>query len=539
MSTIGPKPDKIRCAVQPLLDAIAPECAINLLERMNNPSIPQRGWQDDFFEKKIRSALNIDVLEYSGAWCNDASASQKLNEILRFLFEKPNNSSLTEYIHSLISQGNHYIQDLHVLVKKHFSAEKELDYSESKALVAFMRLVNVQLAFNAMALLKEIKDVKALNLNQFPGLAERLEDKDIDNTLSLETALQHYIEQQTTFSVKDRILFRCAKAIQKAVALDLFRKKDNSAYLGGREFDKEFEQLFHIKKGLETYPASPLQIGKSIVYASGKIVKGTIFAPIVFIQKASLYINQLAALPFRLLRGVAQDIPLLGSVLGYTAETLNVAKNAVLPTIEASGLFWLVLLEFSRFTTTALPKERMIANPLNIAMVELSPWASWLYVASMATVAGVSLLSLAKSALTSFKENFSGKELVKIVVQENLRDYAAHVLTEENLFVHQKLVLNVPIVLPEELKVLLTTTEQQNIVAKIARGRLQLCQQYFADLHTAQIQVVCEQDQWIPVYVPSNAHRAQPQELANLAEELDNLNIGEEIEQRGVQRNPT
>lgn len=534
MLKTGPKKDEIRIAVQPLLDAIAPDCTINLLERRNNPNIPPRGWQDDFFEKKIRTALSLGLLEYSDVWEDGASPDKKLTQILVFLFDSPKGSSfessegpsLTKYVNLLLAQSANYIHELHLVVKKHFTSEKELDYSESKALVAFMRLANVQLAFNAMDLLEDLTDADGLNLAEFPGLLKWMGSSEKVDLSTLKAALKRYIQEQTTFSVKDRILFRCAKAIQSTVALDLFKKKDNASYLGGTRFDTEFQQLSAIKKGLETYPASSFQIGRSLFYASGRIIKGAFWAPVVLAQKTSHYINQVTALPFRLLKGVVQDIPLMGPVLGFAAEKLNSAKNIALPTMETMGLVWLVLLEFTRFTDETA-KEKMVPNMLNTAMVELSPWTFWIYGASMATIAGMSLLSLSKSALTSFKEKFSGKELVKIVVEENLRDYETNVLTEENLDTHQALVLNVPIVLPEELKVLLTTKEQEEIVTQIARGRLKLFQKRFEDFGAAQINIVSDQDRWLPVYLPLHAAHEEQQE-PNLVEQFEHLQLEED-----------
>ena len=145
----------------PYFDAIAPECRINLLE-VNSPAM---GWQNSFFENKIRQPLQLEVLALNGVWEDDVTPTQQLSDILFFLEHQHDNNSTSSLIDSVRELQKHalgYLREIHVNASHHLHDANTFDYSEHKAEIAFYRMVNIQLSFEAIKLLEQ-RSIEATN----------------------------------------------------------------------------------------------------------------------------------------------------------------------------------------------------------------------------------------------------------------------------------------------------------------------------------------------------------------------------------------
>lgn len=520
MSATGPKNDDILKVVEPLLDAIAPEHTINLLERHNNPQIPARGWQKDFFSKKIAMPLLIRSLDFADAWPETATPIEKLNVILAYLFEASSVHPLAEYLQNLHLHAAGYIEELHVNVKQHLDSPTELDYYRPKALVAFKRMVNIQLAFNIKDLLNQIDgfDSKDINVSlMLLKLAniESIEELDEEKFIHV---LDNYIQAQTVFALKDRILFRCHKVIEQGLSPAVFSQKDNSRFFFGRSLDNQVCEVEEINTGLHRYPASPLQTAKGFLKGGQQLLLNAFFRyPVVLAQKSVHYLKQVSAIPFRLVRATTQDLPFVGRLLGRVADDLNHLKNYAAPAVVGFGLLWLELLELQRMNDPSYNEGREF-NPLTTMMISLSPLliyfygaAGTFYGAAGIAMSGVSLSKLSASAFASFRHYFSdSKTLMQIVIEENLHDFNQKVLTAVNLAQGQFAVLSTPIVLPEEVKVLLSSSEQDEIALEIAKGRVALCREHF-EFNPLQCTALRMGKIWTPIYVPTTSVQSDQQ----------------------------
>lgn len=258
MSKYGP--ENVRTKVQPLLDAIAPECATNLLElsanaaaRAQDPSIkpiPAIGWQDGFFDKKIYEPLQLEVLSLNGAWEDEATDQQKVADILAYFKNQHTGvtSSLGETVDALFRHAKEYLNQIHVNARKHIDNPQDLDHFEAKALFAFFRMANMVLAYHAKALLAGFKETN------YPLLNEHLAKAGLD-TCSFQQRnhfmgiLDAFIDQNAAFTDQELRQLRYHKAKTQS------RYRDHRGYFGGSAFDgaksalENWQQLSYWQRG--------------------------------------------------------------------------------------------------------------------------------------------------------------------------------------------------------------------------------------------------------------------------------------------------
>ena len=249
MSVQGSQKDNIRASVQPLLDAIAAESPLNLLElkanikeRQEDPSISAIkpiGWQDSFFENKIRQPLDLDMLKYNGIWAEKATRAEQVVDILSFLQSQHEDttSDLKSYIRALLKQANDYVSHIHVIVTSHMDDSNNLDCFIVKAEAAFYRMVNIQLSYTAIALLEK------LEANEFEEFNYRLAQAalapcDMNDRAMLIGLLNTYIQEQAHFTARELLSLRYHKVKGQSTAHALFRQRDHSPYYGGKSLDK-------------------------------------------------------------------------------------------------------------------------------------------------------------------------------------------------------------------------------------------------------------------------------------------------------------
>jgi hypothetical protein len=519
MSLLGTK-QSIRLTVQPLLDAIAPECTTNKLECDNNPAIDPIGWQDAFFSKKIHEALNLNVMELNGAWEDDTPEEQKLTDIISYLKNGTASPSFLEYINSLLHHAPEYIQGIHTLVQSKFDDPKQLDCYEPKALIAFCRMVNIVLAYNALQLHPNVQIRKAL-----------------ENT----------IEQLSKFSVRERIMFRYHKAVETTLAFDAFRSEDNSELIGGKAYDSEYERTLFALKNLSLHPVSPVQATHGFLQGSLGIIKDAFLFPVVKMQQFSRFVNQVTAFPLRAIKATTQDIPVIGKVVGFTAEGLNTVKDLALPAAEVGALSWMSMLECCKML--GLTPEAVDPNTLLSFMDSASPYLTY-GLGAYGIVAGICCTAKiayvgASSLGATYRGITSGKDLMQAIIDENQAIFREHILTEENIAEKGWRVLNTPIIVPEDLKVILSEADQNEIIRQVSWGRLDIVRDLFPDLQESSISVVRDRAQGIarPVYLPLQQAYHQPvpeveaQMLADLR--LDDENALAQLAQSSSGRRTT
>ena len=214
MSNHGPQnADRIRIAVKPLLDSIAPEYIFNQLAVLENraarladpdtPLLAEEGWQCNFYDKKIRTALQLDVLDYN-AW-DEETHLDRAKDLFCFLFDtQATSKGLLDWVQDGIKKNAlDYIRDIKAQATTKLGADWELNYSEPKAVAAFERMINVQIAFNFLEKIDSLKDHERDALLIF--IRGKMPVQDFND---LKRNIQSYIETQTRFSVYERIMFR-------------------------------------------------------------------------------------------------------------------------------------------------------------------------------------------------------------------------------------------------------------------------------------------------------------------------------------------
>lgn len=502
MSLLGPQQNSLRLIVQSMLDAIAPDCTINTLERANNPQILPEGWQDNFFDKKIREPLNLDVLELNSAWEDDTPAAQKIADILSYTENGTASESFLESINELLGHASGYIRGIHQLVQSKFDDPRQLDCYEPKAFVAFCRMVKIVLAYNAVQLLASV------NQNELPMDKEQIRQ-----------TLEQAITQLSTFAVQERIMFRYRKATSTALSFAAFKDGESNDY----------EQTLFALKNLSLYPASPTQAVHGWWQGSLGIINGALKYPFIKMKQLGRFVNQATALPFRALKATTQDIPVVGPVIGHTAEMMNTIKDHVIPLAGVGALSWMTMLELGQMI--GLTPELIDPNMLTSFMVSSSPYLTAALEVYVLAAAGVCTAKIAYVTTQGVKATargiYQGKDLVQAIIDENNEIFNTQILTDENLANQGLSILNTPIIVPEDLKAILSQTEQEEIIARVIRDRLALCQLHFGDLHIGRIHVVREKDIARPVYLPSQGPRQQPAQ-EQLAEMLADLRLDED-----------
>ncbi|MBI2791496.1 MAG: hypothetical protein HYX61_06025 [Gammaproteobacteria bacterium] len=493
MSLLGPQHNNLRLTVQSLLDAIAPDCVINTLERANNPQIQPEGWQDSFFDKKIREPLNLDVLELNSAWEDDTPPAYKLADILSYMENGTASKSFLESIAELLKHAPGYIQGIHQLVQSKFDDPKQLDCYEPKALVAFNRMVKVVLAFNALQLLA------TLNQEDLPQSKDQIQQ-----------TLHNAIVTLSAFSALERMMFRYHKAARTTLSLDAFKNAESSDY----------EQTLFVLKNLSMYPVSTTQAMQGWWQGSFGIIKGAIQYPFAKVKQLGRFMNQATAFPFRMLKATTQDIPVVGSLVGRAAETLNTIKDTALPFVGAGALSWLAMLELCRLC--GLTPDLVDANMLTSFMVSSSPYLTAVFEVYVLAAGAVCTAKIAYVTTQGVKATargiYQGKDLVQAIIDENNEIFNIQILTDENLANQGLSILNTPIIVPEDLKAILSQAEQEEIIARVVRDRLELCKPIFSDFQVGRIHVVRERDIARPVYLPSRGPHQQPAQ-----EQLDQM----------------
>jgi hypothetical protein len=253
-----------------------------------------------------------------------------------------------------------------------------------------------------------------------------------------------------------------------------------------------------------------MQAATGFWQASKSFMMSALLYPAVKLQQVSHFVNQATSFPIRATQALTQEIPGMQTLL----ETLNTIKDKALPAAEASTLVWMALLEFQRHlsVTPSVPMQSWMVNDL---MVALSPYLTYatLGYGAMAAMTGVGTLTWVglNGVAAVGKGLWSGKDLVKAIVDENLAIFRNTILTPANIEAQGLKVLNAPIALPHDLKVLLTTAEKESVLTKVAHERLRMCLVHFPGLRTedyAQIVVTEHKNTGTPVYLPSQGPRA-------------------------------
>lgn len=458
MSSPGPAHD-IRIIVQPLLDAIAPDRQINILECHNsNGKISPRGWHDDFFEKKIRMPLLMHSLEYA-VWSEKENA-EKRNDLVNYLFHPEIPSALGDYVNTLLRHATDYLRHIHTDVSQKLDDPKALNYSQDKAQQAFERMAKIQLAINALGL---------------------------DPPRELSHQLTQYIFSQANFSYRKILSLRTRKAIATAFDRNLFVQQQHSAYFCGVVFDKHQGHLNALQDIFREIPLSFSQYRKGMWMGVNSIVKRCALSPWIHLQKACRLVKQVSALPFRCSKALIQDLPLIGISLGSLLEYANTAKdNLVLPA-SSVGLLYLL------FT---VPKFAVL--PLVI---------------SGGTMAAqlIGMHRIAKGAVA--KHQSTQQDVVSTFVENNLRDFNLQMMSDRTL----QEVLTLPVTVPPEVLMLLSQEQIQNLRWQIYQRRLALCSVYFHAPFPERIATIEEQPGvWLPIPLyqpPAQACRTLPSTL--------------------------
>ncbi|MGD9592754.1 MAG: hypothetical protein AB7V32_09560 [Candidatus Berkiella sp.] len=513
MSAQGPNKD-VRALVQPLLDAIAPESITNQLELASNSNIQPQGWQNNFFETKIRQTLDLDVLVLNGAWDDDVSKAQKLEDILGFISNpaNPQPSEFAKTMQALLEQAQGYINELHVSVQVQLDDPFKLNYDPLKTLAAFCRMVNVVLSVNAIALLETFDQNDLAQLNE----AFKAKQEPACTKASLTNELNDFISQQVTFSISDRIKFRILKACHVSFDNTVFNKADNGVYYGGSRFDKAANSAQQGIDALNTYPASYQQASQGFVSITQNIVVSSFLYPFVKAQQLAHYLHKAAGFPLRAVQAGAHDIPFVGNLISRIAGNLAPYMGLGVGCCALKGLLDQDL-QTQLQALNALPP---VAKYVVIGALSLASWQ----LASQ----GLSATKAAARAVSS--GTALGKDMVKAVVEENMA--AFNTMLEKHPKV-DLLILNEPIEIPQEVMAVLSLEDQDQIFTQIAQARWICCKPYFPTLATPHIMVAknpYKPNKAAQLYLPSRAPKADG--MQEVCEALAHLSVNDDANAR-------
>ncbi len=519
MSVPGPKKD-IKSLAQPLLDAIAPDCATNLLELAANREARQvdprvavvtpMGWQNNFFETKIRSALDIDALTLNGAWDDNVTKATQVIDIFEYIcnVNNPPPTELTQTIKSLLDKAPEYIQELHVSVQSQFDDPNKLDNDPFKAFVAYGRMVHIVLSFNAITLLDQFTAKDYAQLNQY------LMAKGYEATSQqLKETLQEYILSQCSFSTQDRIHFRLLKAANNHQRLNgFFENTDHSQYYGGRAFDAKDQNIELALKGLNRYPATLWQGFSSLYRTSKSIAAKAALFPLVKIQQCRRFAHEWLGLQLLSVQASYQEVPIVGSAI-------SILKRFS-PYMDVAGLGAYELYQL------LMADEKSRGTLLNA----LSPMAAYLAMGALVIATGYAAIndtSKVASAVVGAvrRHHLLGDDMIKVIVEENMADFTAW-LSQEKVDELGLKIFEEAIVLPLEVTAILSQHQQDKVYKEIARLRWQLSRQFFPQFGTPEIFVIpdsVEQQVGQVLYLPSRGPRRAGEQ--DLCEALMNLKL--------------
>ncbi len=363
-----------------LLDAIAPEVTVNQLERANNPTIPERGWQSDFLYKKIIVPLTFEALEL--CWERDDLTDENQAQIIaNFLLGQGTAHQLSAYVDGLITHAKGYIRNISTLVSDKLDDPKTLEYAEKKACAAFERMVKIQLAFTALPLIA---------------------DEEIHNQLV------DFIQQQTTFTVQDNILFRCHKAFMTSVVPSL------SAY------DKAMNEADStIANFTDVYSATAGQVRQARIQVVLNMAKSIIYTPVKALNVCHSFLQRATAV----FKAATQNAP-----------DIRDSKLTIAIEMVGTGLLaW-------NSADWALPL---------LATMGTTVYFSW----SLAAV-GYYCYKLKNMSFAVARNEATQRSLIDIVVEENVaRD------------------LNDPIIIPPALAPFLSSAEREKALHRICKQR--------------------------------------------------------------------
>lgn len=525
-----PKKD-IHVYVKPLLDAIAPDFALNSLElkaneeqRKHNPDIKPltpESWQRNFLETKIVQALSLETISLSGVF-DDKSVVEQAADIFTYLMnlQNPPPGELTDYVQDYMAKAPEYIQELHVKAHVKFDDINALDYDPFKAFVAFGRLVSIQLSLSLARLIEQFKEEEIVALDSL--LRERGLGVPGENKEEIMAQLDAYIAGQIIFTPQERIKFRCHKAISRSLSQEIFGKEDHEAYFGGGHFDRAQANTNAIMRGMQAYPLSFFQMSGAVFKMSLSVAKSAVLFPLVKLQQVWGYVNQVSGLPLRLAQAKWQEDPAWGTAVEKAAKWVAPYTATI-----GVGLWEL----YQLFVQDENTRVEILSS--------LSPFMKYIFLGYV----GASMLYAGQKEYEGLKEGADayrrhralGEDLIEAVVQENMADFMDDF--ETKLDAQGLGVLKQLIWLPEEVDSMLTKAQRKEIFSQIAQKRWAFCQDqpYFSRFDTPAIYALeISPTAATTVYLPSREPRADKEDLAQAMQAL-NLNDEVQVPHQGPQ----
>lgn len=531
MSGHGPQNvDKIRLTVKPLLDCIAPEYVFNQqavlanrLARLSNSELPiiaEEGWQNEFYDKKIRITLQLATLDYN-AW-DEETDLERAKDLFNFLFApKSVSKNLTDWIQDgLKKNALSYIRDIKSQATTQLKADWELNYSEAKALAAFDRMINVQMAFNFLEKLQSLKGNDRDDL--LKCVRQKMPEIELNDLVSI---VENFIQQQTQFSVNERILFRCHKTLQSSLNLDPFSLTTLGRYKVGATLDGTLSQSKELQQAMKEISLSRAQTAEGLKYGLVSASKAALLYPAVLLQQCHHFISQTTRIPFQFFSAWTQELPWVGPWLQSGARVSNGLKDMGLIGIEAGGLLWLSLLEITRMTGTS-PEDNLRNSPIGEMMCAASPWLStalkgYTLLATSGVLAYIGSLVVKKLE----KKPELARNLQQTIIEENMAFFNENILTESLIAEHGDLVLNYPIEIPAVLKALLSIKEQDAIVEAIVEQRQQSYQRFKPEYAQQDMTIIRHQERWYPLFqaqlAPAPAPDSEVDDIAELVRQCE------------------